>query len=365
MADKEFYTGVKGFEDVARITLPNTDDAQAIYDDLQAALDACFRDGKFRIIIDMTTLQFPTASLIALLVEATSRARRLGGDLKLFNVTKSAKNNFTTFSPSSYLSLEAEEKFALEDFYSNLDTEEDTPQTESKTPLPESPKNDLATKDKSVAVKASQPPLSKVPKQSVDIVEAPFIEKLENSLDEGAVPPEAADIDGKEEISENGIAATPSDLASDEETSVDVDSYQVQRQHLRVKSVAKNLYSICDFVTDYAHKVGFDTKEVGKTKIAVYEASLNVIEHAYHSNPDNWIDVWIEFDEGKLIIEIRDYGFGFEGFENKRYDVESAVDREQTGGFGLYIIRRSMDEIEYIPDPENGNLLKMVKYLKN
>ena len=72
----------------------------------------------------------------------------------------------------------------------------------------------------------------------------------------------------------------------------------------------------------------------------------------------------MEVDSQKITIEIQDYGYSFEGINKKRYDVQSAMNKAQTGGFGLYIIRRSMDEIEYHPDEEQGNRLIMIKYLK-
>ena len=77
----------------------------------------------------------------------------------------------------------------------------------------------------------------------------------------------------------------------------------------------------------------------------------------------NWIDVWIEYNEEMFKIILQDYGTGFEGFSEKQYDVMSAMDGRQTGGFGLYIISRSMNEIDYRPDPKRGNRLTLIKYL--
>ncbi len=280
---------VPGHERVVRIPLGSVSESQTLVEILRDTFEACFRNGQTKIILDLKDVTFPSTSLIALLIEATSRARRLNGDVKIVNLSNSAKNNLTTFSPLSYLSLEDDETRALHDFG-------------EVRPTPD----DLAL-------------------DTEEIAEAPILEKLENSL------------------------------------ALDASS---QPQHLRVKSVSGNLYTICDFVTDFADKVGFSPKDIGKIKIAVYEACLNVIEHAYRSNPDNWIDVWVELQGEKFVVVIQDYGRSFEGIRPKEYDVMSAMDHRQTGGFGLYIIRRSMDEIDYRADPEKGNRLTMVKYLK-
>lgn len=277
-----------GSEDVVRIFLSEVDDIKPMLKVLQNTFDKFFNNGVSKIILDFKNIHFPTSSLIALLIEGTSRARRLNGDIKLINVSHTAKNNLATFTPLSYLTVEANEKYALEGF-----------QTSS-----------MNSGDRVIP--------------SQDIAEVPIIEKFQESF--------------KEIKNEKGY-------------------------HLRVKSMPSYLYNICDFVTGYAEKAGMHEREIGKTKIAVYEACLNVIEHAYHSNPDNWIDVWVEYDNQKFIIIIQDYGMSFEFKNQKGYDVEAAVEGRQTGGFGLYIIRRSMDEVDYQSDHIHGNRLKMVKYL--
>ena len=354
------YEPIAGFDNVVRIPLEDIDDTHIVFQVLQDSFEVCFRDGKTRIVVDLQNVQFPTASLIALLVEATSRARRLNGDVKIINLSKSAKNNLVTFSPTSYLSLETEEKFALEDFQQTFVPQDeilentrdeiiDAPQQEINGPVPEETHASIPDETpKQVEDKTT--PLEDQTSPTVDIVEDPFIEQLEGTFQNVQAQPEP------------NIRETEQEEVA--ETSDPQETYEDKRHHLRVKSIAKNLYSICDFVMDYAEKTGFDKKEVGKIKIAVYEASLNVIEHAYRSNPENWIDVWVEFDAQKISIEIQDYGYSFEGINKKRYDVQSAMDKAQTGGFGLYIIRRSMDEIEYHADEERGNRLIMMKYLK-
>jgi len=275
-------------ENIFRISFVNIDNMKTVLHDLQSNFDESFSNGASNFILDFKNVQFPTESLIVLLIEATSRARRLNGDLKLINVSHSAKNNFLTFTPLSYLSMEGDEKYALEGF-------QDT-----------------------------RPIIEDLTEPTDDIVEIPIVEKVQENFSEI-----------KEE----------------------------KGYHLRVKNVASYLYNICDFVTGYAEKAGMIDGDIGKTKIAVYEACLNVIEHADHSQTNNWIDVWVDFDKQKFTIIIQDYGLSFEFKKNKGYDVQAAMEGRKTGGFGLYIIQRSMDEVDYHADPVHGNQLIMKKYL--
>jgi anti-sigma regulatory factor (Ser/Thr protein kinase)/anti-anti-sigma regulatory factor len=337
---------LQGYESAVKISLDGERTAQELTPLLADALDDCVNRGVIRILLDFNNVEYPGASMIAALVAATSRVRRLGGELKIVNITTSARNNFATFSPISYLAIEADQNYALKDF----------PQIHTTSAKSDGPAT--IPKDGFGSSKETEPNLAPEPEDDIDL--------LSSSWTIEGVPMESVPDNARHKPDDSSFM----DLAEDpiigklEDSFDGISSVQGgEKRHLRVSSEASKLYEICDFVTDYARAAGLNHKEVGKTKIAVYEACLNIVEHAYHSNPNNWIDVWVEYDITKLTIEIKDYGQSFEGFLPREYDVVSAMDGRQTGGFGLYIIRRSMDELDYTPNRTSGNLLKLVKYL--
>lgn len=317
------YEMIEGYDDIVRIPLGNINDTNFVFNVLKDTFDNCLQKGYKKFVVDLENMEYPNTLLIALILEITSRARRLGGDVKINNLAPSAKNNLETFSPGNYLSLIDNETSALSDFHPDL---QDAPE---RSDVPK--ENEINTETPN---EESEQIFS-----AVDIVEDPIIEKLQDRYVESEPEPQTL--------------TTPTEIQN----------RKGERNHLKVSSDSNNLYTICDFVTNYAARAGFNSKEVGKIKIAIYEACLNIIEHAYHSSPENWIDVWIEYNEEMFKIILQDYGTGFEGFSEKQYDVMSAMDGRQTGGFGLYIISRSMNEIDYRPDPKRGNRLTLIKYL--
>lgn len=264
----------------------------------------CFDANNFNIILDMHKIKLPPTRFIVTLIEATCLARRMGGDIQLTNLNPSIRNNLVTFSPRTYLSLETSEQYALLDFGETFESYD---------------KFDIS-----------------------DNVITKGLISNDNIKDNLASKPE-------EQI---GKANSIHKLIA------------IARERIRVNSKVENLYKICDFVLEMAKKAGFDIRERGKIKVTVYEACLNVIEHAYFSNPDHWINVRVGYDQEKFIIIIQDWGESFKFDPSKPYNVEQAVKDRRTGGFGLHIIRRSVDEINYIDDPEEGNCLILVKYIK-
>jgi serine/threonine-protein kinase RsbW len=271
--------------------------------ELEEVFRECFDENKFNIVLDLAKITVAPGKFIVALIEATSQARRLGGDILLKNLNSAIRNNLVTFSSRTYLSIETSEKYALQDFGETFDNH-------PEFDISEKPVN-LVLKDSSATIKLT--------------------EKATRKLDE------------KQDNHDDAI--------------------RLAHEKIQVQSTAENLYEICDFVLDRAEQAGFDVRERGKIKVTVYEACLNVVEHAYFSNPDHWIHVYVGFDDQRFVIVIQDWGESFEFDPTRPYDVEQAVKDRRTGGFGLHIIRRSVDEISYRSDPDEGNRLILVKYI--
>ncbi len=285
------------------ITLEQGVELPARLPEFEQQLHDCFNANIFNVIIDMEKINLPPTTFIVTLIAATSVARRMGGDIKLINLSPSTRNNLVTFSPRTYLSIESSEKYALQDFGETFMTHAEFDISDNVM------SKGLVSKAATVTLQASKNNNQSVATDSVT----------------------------------EWIA-----LAS---------------ERIRIHSEVEKLYDICDFVLEKAEKAGFDIREQGKIKVTIYESCLNVVEHAYFSNPEHWIDVYAGYDEQKLVIIIQDWGESFEFDPTREYDVEQAVRDRRTGGFGLHIIRRSVDEIRYLSDPENGNRLILVKYL--
>ncbi len=140
----------------------------------------------------------------------------------------------------------------------------------------------------------------------------------------------------------------------------------ITEQHgaIEVPYDAESLYKVCEFVKKHAHEMGFSKNQISRINIAVYEACLNAIEHTQHMNSPKKFKVEVEKTSNLLQIVVWDHGPGFKVDNTKRFDVDQAVSERVTGGMGLHIIRRAMDDVNYKTDNIAGNRLVMTKYLK-
>lgn len=367
--------------DIVKLSLKPEVNIKTAIPQLANMISTRFKDGNYKIILDIEQIKFPSPSFIALLIEMTSQARRAGGDIKLINIGMSSKSNFATFNPMNYLSMDMEEAYALEDFgvlaahkkpirtnASPEDAAGKMDHTESSLPNQTRQSKSEQNFERSEFVKIEkQHSIVKKSEQRRSPAATPH-----GKNDTRQIKPAISDIQSK------SFSVSPGPVTSHDKTSVgnnisdtkksgDVDiirNNKAKGYRLRVKSKNESLYKICDFVTKLALKAGIEEREVGKIKVTVYEACLNVIEHSYHSDPDEWIVVTVQIKKPELIITIQDWGESFKFDDKKIYDVEQAMHERKTGGFGLYIIRRSMDDVSYKTDPINGNRLILTKIIR-
>jgi anti-sigma regulatory factor (Ser/Thr protein kinase) len=327
---------------------------------LEQIFDQRLAAGYLNFVVDMKDIPFPTTRFIALIISLTTRARRQNGDIGLINMVETARHRFTNFNTLSYLKVEGvgasssplntHDRAAASIEPPRRDAMEDTTEM---TPalvtgiaafshsLPQNVEPSAANRafklhkiDPAQSLDTSQekrehPDFKDEPAVLTDIVDPPLVKELVEEIE----TPEAPE---KEK------------------------SYQI-----RVESRASNLYQLCDFVTEHAALAGISEKEIAKIKIAVYEACLNVIEHAYHSRPDEWVELQVRYSSERFMIIILDRGLSFEMKPPEPYDVEEVMDERRSGGFGMHIIRRAMDQVEYHADPINGNRLVMLKRLRH
>lgn len=315
---------------IVQVTFQENSNYRQLVPHLRSFFQSKLKAGFTQWLFDFDRVTVPNTSLIAFLISATEQARYMGGDVKIINVNDSASNSIVAFNALSYMTVEYSDRQALRDFGIELE-------------------------DDSI--------VAPIDLDAGDIVEPAIWDSISAS-------DEFLDNSTSKVVTDEVVTKTaPRKPKPRKTTAKPVVRAQKARRapknryYLRAESVTSNLYKICDFVVEHALRAGIPEKQVGKIKISVYEACVNVIEHAYHSQPDNWIECWIEYNPALFKIIIQDYGTAFKDPGLQQYNVEDAIEARQTGGFGRHIIERSMDSIEYQTDPINGNRLTMLKKL--
>jgi serine/threonine-protein kinase RsbW len=130
---------------------------------------------------------------------------------------------------------------------------------------------------------------------------------------------------------------------------------------LQVPSSTENLAIVREFLNSVGRQAGMNDDEVAKVQLAVDEACSNVIEHAYGHDSSKEVMVRVSFDHEMLRIEVVDTGKGFDPSSIPRQELEQLVAQRKTGGLGVRLIQKLMDEVHYEVGPGKKNQIRMVK----
>lgn len=120
---------------------------------------------------------------------------------------------------------------------------------------------------------------------------------------------------------------------------------------------------LCAFLTLLAERRGLTPDEIHCVEIAAYETCLNIIEHAYRFDPSARITVRARIDRNRAVLSFTDRGEGVDPDRIPPPDMSDPLIRLRGRGFGIQIIRRSMDVVRYGRTPRGENNLLLIKYL--
>jgi serine/threonine-protein kinase RsbW len=133
---------------------------------------------------------------------------------------------------------------------------------------------------------------------------------------------------------------------------------------LQVPSSTENLALIREFVTSVGRQAQLEEADINNLELAVDEACANVIEHAYGHDTTKEVIVRARFDNEALQISVIDEGRGFDPTGVKQDSVEQLIHERKSGGLGIRLIQRLMDEVSYEIVPGQKNELHMTKKIR-
>jgi serine/threonine-protein kinase RsbW len=140
-----------------------------------------------------------------------------------------------------------------------------------------------------------------------------------------------------------------------------MDNKKTKNIELSIPSHPKYLQLVRGVMGKMTEIIGFSKIDSGHIILAVDEACSNIIKHSYENDPEKKIDISIETCKNKLVIHITDYGNQCDLNKMQSRDIDDI----RPGGLGVYIIKKTMDFVEYDCSSAGQNQIRMVKRLDN
>jgi anti-sigma regulatory factor (Ser/Thr protein kinase) len=96
---------------------------------------------------------------------------------------------------------------------------------------------------------------------------------------------------------------------------------------------------------------------IHQLELALSEAAANVVLHAYGRVPGQPVELVIDTDPSQVCVSLYHCGRDFDPEGVARL----AFDGSQESGFGMYLMRQSVDEVQYLHDQEGRCGIRLVK----
>jgi anti-sigma regulatory factor (Ser/Thr protein kinase) len=128
-----------------------------------------------------------------------------------------------------------------------------------------------------------------------------------------------------------------------------------ERLLLTLPAVAGQLERIRAFVDDACAGTEFPPEAVDGFRLALTEATSNVVRHAYAGMPPGDVQIEAEVGPRSLVFRLRDTGRAFDPNAVPPPDFEGM----RSGGFGVFIIQQVFERIEYTRGDDGVNCLTL------
>ena len=132
-------------------------------------------------------------------------------------------------------------------------------------------------------------------------------------------------------------------------------------KEIKLKASLDNMDDVLRFVEDELDRVGGTERLRIQMDVAVEEVFVNIASYAYGEGSGD-ATVIVDFDEDPKAIRVTfiDSGIPYNPLEKEDPDITLSSEERQIGGLGIYMVKKSMDDMQY-EYKDGQNILTIVK----
>lgn len=117
-------------------------------------------------------------------------------------------------------------------------------------------------------------------------------------------------------------------------------------KELTVLAKTENLEQVLEFVNGLLEEKNSPMNLVFELDIAVEELFVNIAHYAYTPEIGE-ATIQVSFEEEDVVITFIDRGIPYNPWAKKDPDITLSLEERQIGGLGIYMVKNSMDEVDY------------------
>ena len=132
-------------------------------------------------------------------------------------------------------------------------------------------------------------------------------------------------------------------------------------KEMTIEAKVENIPAVTEFVDGQLEAHGCSMKAQTQIDIAIDELFGNIANYAYETD-DGAATVRVELKEDPLsvVITFIDNGVPYDPLKKEDPDVTLSAEEREIGGLGIYMVKKSMDGVDY-EYKDGQNILKITK----
>jgi serine/threonine-protein kinase RsbW len=121
-----------------------------------------------------------------------------------------------------------------------------------------------------------------------------------------------------------------------------------------------------DAAASLARRMGFPADRIDALRTALAEAVTNAIEHGNQYDDAMKVLVMLTVRQDELVVSVADQGRKplDQAIVQHVPSIEESLSKPDKGGWGIWLIRELVDEVEFTTDPGGNNHVRMVIHLE-
>jgi anti-sigma regulatory factor (Ser/Thr protein kinase) len=130
---------------------------------------------------------------------------------------------------------------------------------------------------------------------------------------------------------------------------------------LELRATPEEVMRSVEELQEFGRKHGMDERDLFKALLALEECGSNIVDYSLRRDSRQMFEVKVEYDGQNLIVELRDNG---PEFDPTNFRKPQRTDNDHVGGWGLELVRQSMDEVRYRREGSE-NILRLTKIVRS
>jgi serine/threonine-protein kinase RsbW len=131
---------------------------------------------------------------------------------------------------------------------------------------------------------------------------------------------------------------------------------------LELRATPEEVMRAVDALQQFGRERGVSEQALFKVALALEECASNIVNHAYQRDPRRAFRVSLEYGGDAMTVELRDDGVEFNPTARPEAAPLAEGEERPPGGWGIELVRRSVDEITYRREC-GENVLRLTKHV--